>query len=1219
MEQQRIIPQIIEQEMKQAYVDYAMSVIVGRALPDARDGLKPVHRRILFAMHESGLTHSKPFKKSAHIVGKVLAETHPHGDLSVYDALVRMAQDFSLRYKLIDGQGNWGCFTADTQVRFTDGRSLSFNDLMSEHKTGKKNYTFTFNDKSGKIEIAEIKNPRLTKKNAALVRVTLDNDEEIKCTPNHLFMLKNGQYKEAQCLSPGDSLMPFYTKLSYVGRETKLKNYEMLYQPRLNAWNYSHKIADEFNLKQGVYPVEAGTVRHHKDHNKRNNNPDNIERISWWDHTRLHSRLMKERWNDAVFREKMSAMLQQQRKNPEFSAKVNTITSQRNKKNWENPAYRRKMSDFLSEVNIQYIQDHPEKRKEFGMRLTQTLKRLWQDKEYRMKMHEKIIKGNKNHITNKTGKLKFLNVCREVRKKGLLLDGENYDKIRKEIYPYGSATSWETGLQKYFQNDRNLILQELYNNHKVSSVEKLKENEDVYDLTIDETHNFCLAAGVFVHNSIDGDNAAAYRYTEARLSAFAEQMLQDIDKGTVEFKANFDASLKEPEVLPSKIPQLLVNGSSGIAVGMATNIPTHNLREVCDAVTLLIDRPEAGVDDIMGVLPGPDFPTGAVIVGKRGIEYAYKTGRGKVTIKAVARMEESAIVFTEIPYMVNKAQMIEEIADAVRAKRIEGIRTIRDESDKDGIRIVFELKSGADNQIVLNQLYNYSRLKTTMGIIFLALVDNQPRILTIKDALLVFIHHRQIVVRRRTTFELVKAQERAHVLEGLIVALDHIDQVVAGIKASKNVADARQFLIANYSLTEIQANAILDMKLQKLASLEQQAIRDEHSGLLNVISELQTILASEQKILDIIKKEIAEIKSQFGDERRTAIIDGEDDDDADIEELIEDKEMAVTITHSGYIKRIALDVYKTQRRGGKGIIAAGAKEEDWIDDLFVASTHDYILFFTNKGQLHWLKVYEIPESGRQASGRPIVNLLQLEEGEKVSAFIPVRTFDAGRYIFMTTKKGTVKKTSLEEFGRPRQGGIRALTLDEGDELIGVQLTDGTRQIIIATREGKAVRFDESDVRPMGRGATGVRGITLEKDDVVVGMEVADESKTLLTVTGKGYGKRTAIGEYRLIGRGGKGVINIDLTEKNGNVVGVKAVSEDDELMFISKNGIAIRTRAKGVSVIGRATQGVRVMRLEEGDSLVGVERIVPEEEEKTDGHADVVPPGPATAVLRDDV
>jgi DNA gyrase subunit A len=477
------------------------------------------------------------------------------------------------------------------------------------------------------------------------------------------------------------------------------------------------------------------------------------------------------------------------------------------------------------------------------------------------------------------------------------------------------------------------------------------------------------------------------------------------------------------------------------------------------------------------------------------------------------------------------------------------------------------------------------------------------------------------VVRRRTTFELTKAQERDHVLQGLILALDHIDTVVQGIRASKTVAEARQFLIGSYALTGIQANAILDMKLQKLANLEQQSIRDEHTALLKTIIELQAILASEQRILDIIKKETAEVRAQFGDERRTAIIDGEDDDAGDIEELIEDKEMVVTITHSGYIKRIALDVYKTQRRGGRGIIAAGAKEEDWIEDIFVASTHDYILFFTNKGQVHWLKVYEIPESGRQASGRPIVNLLTLEETEKVSAFIPVRAFDTGKYLFMTTKKGTVKKTPLEEFSRPRQGGIRALTLDEGDELINVQLTNGTRQIIIATREGKAVRFDESDVRPMGRNATGVRGITLESGDSIIGMEVADETKTLLTVTDKGYGKRTFISEYRLIGRGGKGVINIDLTDKNGKVVGIKSVQDDDELMFISKNGIAIRTSAKDVSVIGRSTQGVRVMRLEAGDSLVGVERIIAEEEEatngKTNGH--VTPPPPSTPTLRDDV
>jgi DNA gyrase subunit A len=797
----RIVHRVIEQEMKQAYVDYAMSVIVGRALPDSRDGLKPVHRRILFAMHDSGLLHNKPFKKSAHIVGKVLAEMHPHGDLSVYDALVRMAQDFSLRYPLINGQGNWG--------------------------------------------------------------------------------------------------------------------------------------------------------------------------------------------------------------------------------------------------------------------------------------------------------------------------------------------------------------------------------------------------------SIDGDNAAAYRYTEARLNKLAEQLLEDIGKATVNFKSNFDDSTKEPEVLPSKIPNLLINGSTGIAVGMTTNIPPHNLREVCSAINVLIDNPDVGIDKLMELIPGPDFPTGATIVGREGIEQAYKGGRGKVTVKAVTSLEDNNIIITEIPYMVNKSQMIEEMANLVRIKKVEGIKNIRDESDRDGIRVVIELKTGASSDVILNQLYKYSRMKTTFGIIFLALVNNEPKLLNLKSALQHFLNHRREVVRRRTQHELNKAEERAHILEGIITALDNVEKVISGIRASNTIDDAKKFLIDSLSLSEIQAKAILDMRLQKLASLEQENIRLEHDELTIKITEYKEILASEQKISEIIKSETNAMKEEFGDIRRTQII-SEEDEALDVEQLIEDKEMAVTISHAGYIKRIPLDTYRNQRRGGRGVTAATSKEEDWIEDLFVASTHSHMLLFTNQGQVHWLKVFEIPEGGRLAKGRPIINLVSLAQNEKITAYVPVKTFDSEHNVFMATRNGTVKKTPLSAFSRPRRGGIRSVTLDEGDELIGVQLTDNKKHMLLATKNGLALRFNENDVRPMGRTATGVKGMSLSKEDSVVSLEIADESKTILTVTSNGYGKRTNISDYRLVGRGGKGVINMNLNEKTGKVTGVKTVTKDDELMFISRNGIAIRTPAKDISLIGRATQGVRVMRLGPGDKLISLERIAGE-------------------------
>ncbi|MCK4589305.1 MAG: DNA gyrase subunit A [Nanoarchaeota archaeon] len=795
----RVIPQVIEEEMKQAYVDYAMSVIVGRALPDVRDGLKPVHRRILFAMQQMGMFHNKSFKKSARIVGEVLGKYHPHGDTAVYDAMVRMTQDFSLRYPLVQGQGNFG--------------------------------------------------------------------------------------------------------------------------------------------------------------------------------------------------------------------------------------------------------------------------------------------------------------------------------------------------------------------------------------------------------SIDGDNAAAMRYTEARLKKLAEEMLQDIDKETVDFKDNFDGSLKEPTVLPSKVPNLLINGSTGIAVGMATNVPPHNLKEVANGVMAVIENPEISVEELMEKIPGPDFPTGAQIIGRSGIKDAYTTGRGKLTVKGVAEVEEDKIIVSEIPYMVNKAMLIEHIADLVKDRKIEGIRNIRDESDRDGIRVVIELKQGADSEVVLNQLYKYSRMRVTFGIYLLALVNNEPKLLSLRGMLKHFVKHRREVVRRKTQFDLKKAEERAHVLEGLIVAINNIDEVIPGIRKSRTVEDAKNFLMSNYSLTEIQAKAILDMRLQKLASLEQEKTKKEHDDLLVLIKDLKEILDDEKEILGIIKEELRELISKYGDERRT-VIQEQEERQFDVEELIKEEDMVVTITHSGYIKRLPIGVYKTQRRGGKGVKAAGTKEEDFVEDLFVASTHSYLLFFTNKGQLHWLKVYDIPTGGRGAKGRPVVNLIGLREGERITAVVPVREFKEGNYLVMGTKKGVVKKSSLMDFSRPRRGGIRAISFDEGDELIGVVMTDGNKQIIMATRNGIASRFKESDLRAIGRTARGVRGIRLRADDYVVGMCMAEDDKSLLTVTEKGFGKRSRVADYRLINRGGKGVINLKITEKNGKVIAIKSVNDSDQLMFISKHGIAIRMKADSISVIGRATQGVRIMKLGEGDKVMAVARII---------------------------
>ncbi|MBU0456769.1 MAG: DNA gyrase subunit A [Nanoarchaeota archaeon] len=807
----KILPRVIEEEMREAYVNYAMSVIVGRALPDVRDGLKPVHRRILYAMFDMGMLHNKPFKKCARIVGEVLGKYHPHGDTAVYDSLVRMAQDFSLRYPLIKGQGNFG--------------------------------------------------------------------------------------------------------------------------------------------------------------------------------------------------------------------------------------------------------------------------------------------------------------------------------------------------------------------------------------------------------SIDGDNAAAMRYTEAKLNKLAEEMLRDIEKDTVDFKDNFDGSLKEPIVLPNKLPNLLVNGSSGIAVGMATNIPPHNVKEICEGIIATINNPEISTQELMEIIPAPDFPTGGEVACGNSLLHAYEFGRGKVIIKSVVYIEEDKIIVKEIPYQVNKAELIKQIADLVKDKKISGIRNINDESDREGIRVVIDLKKDSDANVILNQLYKYSRLKVSFGLNLLALVDNQPKTLSLKQILEYHIDHRKEVVTRRTKYDLNQAEQKVHLLEGLLIAIDNIDEVIPGIKNSKNIEEAKLFLMNTYSLSEVQAKAILEMRLQKLASLEQEKIRTEHKELLEKITLYREILSSQQKVLELIKAELEEIKNNYGDERRSKVVEGEYED-VDMEELIKEETTIVTMTNSGYIKRLSPDTYKTQKRGGKGVIAAGMKEEDFVEKIFITSTHDYLLFFTDKGQVYWLKVYHLPEGSRQSKGQHIANLLEKGKDEKITAIIPVRNFKEG-YLFMATRDGTVKKTELKDFSNPRKGGIRAINLEENDNLVGVKYTSGDKEIILATKNGLANRFNESDVRSMGRTAKGIRGIRLRKDDEVIGMLAVDEGKEILTLTEKGYGKRTLISDYRLCHRGGRGVVNIKISQKNGPVKLVMIVNGSEDLMLISKKGIAIRIKCSDISTIGRATQGVRVMRLED-DSLAAAAKIIVDEEDIDVEKEDVV-------------
>ena len=722
----------------------------------------------------------------------------------------------------------------------------------------------------------------------------------------------------------------------------------------------------------------------------------------------------------------------------------------------------------------------------------------------------------------------------------------------------------------------------------------------IYDALVrmaqDFSQRYPLIDGHGNFGSVDGDPPAAMRYTEARMARISQKLLADIDKDTVDFQPNFDESLKEPVVLPCRFPNLLVNGSSGIAVGMATNIPPHNLREVIDGVIMLIDIPDAKVEDLMTVIKGPDFPTAGIIVGKEGIRSAYTTGRGSIRIRAAAQIESlsggrNRIIVSEIPYQVNKSRLIEHIAELVRDKKIDGITDLRDESDREGIRIVIDVRRDANPNVILNQLYRHTQMQTTFGVIMLVIVNGEPKLLDLKSVISHYIEYQKEIVVRRTRFDLNKAEERAHILEGLKIALDNLDAVINLIRSSRTPDIAREGLMKSFNLTEKQAQAILDMRLQRLTGLERRKIEDELKDIMNLIKELKGILADEQKVLQIIKEELLEIKETFGDDRRTRITAGSSD--FDVEDLIAEEDIAVTLTHQGYIKRMPLNTYKSQRRGGRGITATNPKEEDFVEHLFIATTLNYILFFTDKGRVYSLKAYEIPEASRQARGTAIVNLIPLMPDETIRAVIPIRTFAPDKYLLMATRRGIVKKTALEEFDTKRKTGLLAIRLDPDDDLVSVKRTTGNQEIIIVTAQGLALRFSEEDVRPMGRSARGVIGIRLGDGDTVIGMDVVREDRDLLVVTENGYGKRTPLNQYRTYAsRGGRGVKAITLTDKTGLAVAIKVLEGDDELMCISAEGVVIRMDAADISQQGRGAQGVRVMRLDPEDKVVSIAQIV---------------------------
>ncbi len=733
----------------------------------------------------------------------------------------------------------------------------------------------------------------------------------------------------------------------------------------------------------------------------------------------------------------------------------------------------------------------------------------------------------------------------------------------------------------------------------------------VYDALVRMAQDFSLryplVKGQGNFGSVDGDAAAAYRYTEARLTRIATEMLADIDKETVDFVPNYDESRVEPTVLPTRFPNLLVNGSGGIAVGMATNIPPHNLSEVIEATIYLIQNPNARLSTLMNHVPGPDFPTGGFIYGREGIRQAYETGRGSIIMRAKASIdragrsaERMAIVITEIPYQVNKAKLIERIAELINDKKLEGISDLRDESDREGMRIMIELKRDAIPDIVLNNLYKLTPMQQSFGVINLAIVNGQPRELSLIDTLNIFIEHRREVVTRRTRFELKKAEARAHILEGLKKALDHLDEVISIIRKSKATTEAREALMLRFKFSDVQARAILEMQLQKLTGLERQKLNEEYKEIIQRIAELQEILANESVLRNVIIKELREVQREYGDERRTQIIEA--GAELTLEDLIADEDMAITVTHSGYIKRTPVSVYRAQRRGGTGRRGAALKTEDVVDHLFVASTHSYVMIFTNNGQVYKLKVHEIPDAAAAGKGKAIVNLLNMPKEEKVAGIIPVRAFEEGKYVLMATRKGTIKKTALSEFANIRPSGINAMGIDDGDELIAVELTDGQKKVFLATHEGMAICFDESDVRPMGRPAYGVRGITLDKDDYVISVAAVPDDIEMLSISENGFGKRTKLEEYRFQSRGGKGVINMKTSDRNGLVVAVLPVNDESQLMMITHQGKMIRIDAKTIRVSGRSTQGVKLIDTSDGD-MVSSASLIERQQDATDSNA----------------
>jgi len=1217
---ERVVPVPIEEEMKQSYLDYAMSVIVGRALPDVRDGLKPVHRRILYSMYQLGLMPDKPFKKSARIVGETLGKFHPHGDSAVYDALVRMAQDFSMRYPLIEGQGNFGsidgdsaaamryCVTGETLIN-TDRGLIPIKELADIPEDAETSIEVKVQSLNGKVNKAvKLFNSGVHK----TVKIETEEGYELEGSLNHpvlTFTLERGRpvfkWKLLEKIEPGEFVV-INRNYQLDSREDLITPEEALLLGALTSEGYIGESRAGFNNTDEEFFNEVISCAE---------SSITTKLCIYKRSLKSGKKLLELQIHEGRALKKLKELGVSGKAEEKEVPKAVLYSSKRIKRLFLQGLFEGDGSVYETNrsVVISYSSKSLKLIKQIQILLLQfgIISKIHRDrKNYRLliegghnvtlfmnfvgfrgkkqkklvELHNRCLKG-KRWSLSKSDYIPFIaNYIREKYNSYKLkkINIDRYDRIEE---------NWELLLKVLEQRDLELYKELLRNRYYFAKVKKkeLTGEKVVYSVRVDSPCHSFVGNGFINHN------------TEARLSKIAVELLRDIEKDTVDFRPNFDGSLEEPEVLPARFPNLLVNGAAGIAVGMATNIPPHNIKEVCQAVKYLVDHPEATTQELLNFIKGPDFPTGAEIINPEVLPKIYKTGRGSVTIRAKHKIEElkrrTAIVITELPYQVNKADLIKKIADLVRDKKLDGIADIRDESDREGIRVVIELKRDATPQVVLNKLYKFTPLQTNFGVNMIALVKGEPKLLNLKRYLEEFIEFRREVILRRAAYQLQKTESRLHILEGLLKALKNIDRVVSIVKGAESPQEALEGLSSEFALSEKQGRAILDMKLQRLTGLERDKLKEEHSKLTEEAKYLRFVLEdySEQKRL--IKEEMDEIIEKFGDERRTAVVSKESE--IDIEAMIEDEEVVIFLTHKGFVARTSASSYRTQGRSGAGVRGIKTREGDFVKDVITASSKDYLLIFTNQGKVYWLKAYEIPKTERSSRGQSIRNFLPGMAGnEVVSRIIPVKDFTENRDIFFVTQKGYVKRTPLKEFSNPRSTGITAISLEPGDRLVYVGLSSDKDNVMLISRNGRAIRFHVQDVRQMGRSARGVRGILLDENDAVVAATIVEpDDKYLLIVLEKGYGKRVLITEFPLQRRGGKGVIATKTSEKTGKVADALTLKDDEPIILVSKKGKIIRVNSSDIPVYGRHTRGVRIQRLAEDDAVVSVSKVQGEEEE----------------------